>query len=719
MKIAYCLDHDESVQPDTGEYAAFWGLLRRLPVEVIPLDGDCAALSECDALLVGNPSRPFSPDRIDAIHRWVHGGGRALLLSSKGGGSAVDARSGRSNSLDKLVDGVSFADSCAGRPAHPNGFQSRCEVDATPLLGETGRFEFVDGCPLELSAGVMWSLPFPRDALAMRRVRIDDGRISVSGRPAPVGGGAALAELRQGLGSVICCGTSKSLSDEAFKDTRSNVLFAIALLRRWLPGIELAEVERRKRGPQRHRLLNAYPMAPMMYRKTDRPPESPIEVQFAARDPSRRLLVGVLPHPYCNPRVRGCGFCTFPHEAYRSRDAKRVAKTVHREIEDRFRNFPNLRGAPCDVLYFGGATANLTPIHDIERIVQTVHDELDASGAEITIEGAPVYFMRGNGPDLLALLAEAGPRSRISVGVQSFDPEWQAAMGRQSYGTTAEIARLNEAAHRVDLSTSCDMLIDLPGQQLSEVISDLRLAVECGFDQICVYHLVLFEGLGTEWSKDPAMLAGLPSNEAAAARWGEVRAFLNAAGFVQTTLTNFERREVIAAGRNFVYEPTEMALEHDFIGFGPAAITRISPASLTRGVKFTNPTTSTEYLARMEETTNGLPWETYFEFGHRDMEILYVTRQIGRGYIDLRGFERHFGRPVADAFPRLWPEFLRQGWLVEDGRLTAAGNSYADSFAGALAWPRVMEIEARDRVRLHVPRPEAVYNNRSATWHMG
>jgi hypothetical protein len=30
--------------------------------------------------------------------------------------------------------------------------------------------------------------------------------------------------------------------------------------------------------------------------------------------PHRPLLVGVLPHAFCNPKIAGCGFCTFPHE---------------------------------------------------------------------------------------------------------------------------------------------------------------------------------------------------------------------------------------------------------------------------------------------------------------------------------------------------------------------------------------------------------------------
>ena len=344
---------------------------------------------------------------------------------------------------------------------------------------------------------------------------------------------------------------------------------------------------------------------------------------------------------------------------------------------------------------------------------------MDCSSAEVTIEGAPIYFLKGTGPELLELVAGTG-RGRISMGVQTFDRSWLRRMGREHFGGLDEIDALNRVAHDKDLRTSCDMLIDLPGQTLPQILEDLDTAVRCGFDQVCAYHLVLFEGLGTEWSKDPAMLAGLPSNDEAAERWSAMREFMADRGFVQTTLTNFERRDVVEEGRNFIYEPWEMNLhDHDFIGFGPAAITRISPSSLTRGLKFANPELSTDYLARMEHTRNGLPWETFFEYEQRDMEILYLTRHIGRGRIDLEGFHRYFGRPVERAFPRLWPRLLDQGWVADDGLLTSRGNTFADSFAGSLAWPRTVELQALDSLRLVRRRPEDLYGNSAAGRHMG
>jgi oxygen-independent coproporphyrinogen-3 oxidase len=76
---------------------------------------------------------------------------------------------------------------------------------------------------------------------------------------------------------------------------------------------ELSEVHRRMQRPQRHRLVHGYPRAAAMPRIAADRGRDPV---LPESDPGRGLLVGVLPHPSCNPAVAGCEFCTFPHEVF-------------------------------------------------------------------------------------------------------------------------------------------------------------------------------------------------------------------------------------------------------------------------------------------------------------------------------------------------------------------------------------------------------------------
>ena len=59
---------------------------------------------------------------------------------------------------------------------------------------------------------------------------------------------------------------------------------------------------------------------------------------------------------------------------------------------------------------------------------------------------------------------------------------------------------------------------------------DVDRAVDIGLDHLGLYHLVLFAGLGTEWSRDPALVAALPTNEDAAVNWLVLRGGCSGAG---------------------------------------------------------------------------------------------------------------------------------------------------------------------------------------------
>ena len=59
---------------------------------------------------------------------------------------------------------------------------------------------------------------------------------------------------------------------------------------------------------------------------------------------------------------------------------------------------------------------------------------------------------------------------------------------------------------------------------------DIDRAVDIGLDHIGLYHLVLFAGLGTEWSHDPDLVASLPTNAVAAQHWLDSSAILHKPG---------------------------------------------------------------------------------------------------------------------------------------------------------------------------------------------
>ncbi|MEM9491480.1 MAG: radical SAM protein, partial [Myxococcota bacterium] len=250
-----------------------------------------------------------------------------------------------------------------------------------------------------------------------------------------------------------------------------------------------SELRRRMGRPQRHRLLHGYPMLPVM---RSREPCAPFTGPISA---GRPLLIGVLPHSFCNPRVRGCGFCTFPHEPFHRTRARAVMSAVVREIAETRARLPILVDKPVSGVYFGGGTANLAPVDAFGELCGALERTFDLAQAEVTLEGVPAYFLIKDSALLKTMRSEIHARHfRISMGVQSFDDRQIAAMGREAFGGVAEIAAVIDRAHNLGMTASMDLLINLPGQSTDQAIRDACTAMASGVDQICIYHLVIYPG---------------------------------------------------------------------------------------------------------------------------------------------------------------------------------------------------------------------------------
>jgi oxygen-independent coproporphyrinogen-3 oxidase len=444
--------------------------------------------------------------------------------------------------------------------------------------------------------------------------------------------------------------------------------------------------------PQRHRLLHGYPLAAAMRPRASGQPADDVLV-----DPQtgRDLLVGVLPHPYCNPAVTGCGFCTFPHERYHAGRAGEVVEQVVQEIAGRLARQPALARRRVAAVYFGGGTANLTPAGPFRLLCRRLAAAFDLSDAEVTLEGVPAYFVLRK-PLLTDILREEIPARhfRLSMGVQTFDEERLRQMGRLAFGTADTFAQVVEQAHARGFTVSADLLFNLPGQSLRAMCQDVEHALHLGLDHLGLYHLVLFRGLGTAWSQDPALLASLPTNEQAAGHWLTLRELLHEHGFVQTTLTNFERAGFQGDRRRFLYEELSFQPDrHDMAGFGPGAISFAAGRSFTGGLKLLNPDAADSYAAGVRKGQP--PWDRYFEYDRRDLRIFYLTRRLAALEIDRGRYAQLFGTDVLTDFASAFGALRNEG-LVEvtatTVRPTPRGMFYADSIAALLAW---RQIEAR------------------------
>ncbi len=470
------------------------------------------------------------------------------------------------------------------------------------------------------------------------------------------------------------------------------------------------ELDRRMARPQRHRLLQGYPMAPVM--QPARHGYDPLRA--GPLDRSRSLIVGVLPHTFCNPKVRGCGFCTFPHEKF-ARDAiRKVTDRVAREIEQVLVRAPSLCGRQVEAVYFGGGTANLTPPEELHRLCAALAARFDLAGAELTLEGVPRYF-RLRDEALLDVLAATGVRHRrISMGVQTFDAAWLRRMGRDEFGDRDEIEQVVASAHRRGFTTSADLLFNLPGLPglglprtgREHALADIAAAIEVGFDQICVYNLVLAPELDTEWAHDRSLVQAMPAPVDACASWLAVREYLLDHGYVQTTLTNFERAEVAASPQRFVYERASFdPAGRDGLGFGPGAISTVTRPDHRSASKWMNEPNSAAFVAALDK--HAIATTRTFEYAGVDLQLLHLTRGLSRLAIDRAAYAAWFGEDPTASFA-LHLDALEEARLVRcDSQaiaLTPTGMFYADAVAGLLAHNRIIELRRpeREAIRDHM-----------------
>jgi oxygen-independent coproporphyrinogen-3 oxidase len=451
----------------------------------------------------------------------------------------------------------------------------------------------------------------------------------------------------------------------------------------------------RMEKPQRHRLLHGYPLAAAMRRR--QPSGRTLDVVFDPRA-GRGLLVGVLPHPFCNPSVTGCGFCTFPHEAYNAPAAAAMVEHVLVEIDSRVRRQPSVGGRRVQGLYFGGGTANLTPADSFRRLCRRLAATFDLTQAEVTLEGVPAYFVKRQ-PSLIDVLRENMPARhlRLSMGIQTFDENQLRRMGRVAFGNAATFEQVVEFGHRHGFTVSADLLFNLPGQTLDEMRQDLRRADAIGLDHLGLYHLVLFRGLGTAWSRDPNLLATVPSNEQAADNWLALRDDLQSRGFCQTTLTNFERSKFAGDDRRFLYEELSFQPDRfDMLGFGPSAISFASDGRYGSALKVLNPDGSAAYRAAVAATQP--VWDRYYDYRPRDLRVFHLTRSLAALAIDRPRYFGIFGADPGDDFPREFAALAAEE-LVEIGprfiRPTPRGMFFADSIAALLAWRQIQAARSQ------------------------
>ncbi len=328
----------------------------------------------------------------------------------------------------------------------------------------------------------------------------------------------------------------------------------------------------------------SYPTAPHFHAGIT----SEIYRDWLAAVPAEATLSLYVHIPFCD---RLCWFCgCHTKQVLRYDPIAAYLPAVHREI-DAVATLLDGRGHAVALHLGGGSPSMLRPV-DLVDLSRNISQSFRADDVEFSIEIDPNDMT----PDRYDGFAQAGVR-RISVGLQDFDPQVQAAINRvQSFEQTRDV--VDGMRLRGVESVNLDILYGLPHQTVATLERTVDQALSMRPDRIALFGYAHVPWMKThqrmiDESVLPPAAARLEQSLAAAAR-------IVGAGYLQIGIDHFalppdRLAQAATTGRlhrNFQGYTTDDA--PILLGFGASSIGSL-PSGYVQNVAATG-----EYMRRIE-----------------------------------------------------------------------------------------------------------------------
>ncbi|HRE16125.1 MAG TPA: radical SAM family heme chaperone HemW [Rhodocyclaceae bacterium] len=342
--------------------------------------------------------------------------------------------------------------------------------------------------------------------------------------------------------------------------------------------------------------------------------------------------------PWC---VQKCPYCDFnSHEA---KGEVPEAAYIDALIADLESALPLIWGRPVVSIFFGGGTPSLLSAEGVDRLLMAVRARVPLlPDAEITLEANPGTVEASR----FAGFRAAGV-NRVSVGIQSFNPEHLKALGRihdrDEAGQAAALARQHFDTFNLDL------MYGLPEQTLEQALADLETALDCQPTHLSCYQLTLEPN--TRFAAQPP--AGLPEGDLCADMQDAIEARLAAAGF-----RHYETSAFAQPGHECRHNRNYW-LFGDYLGIGAGAHSKLTLHDrLLRQMRWKHPE------AYLKQVAAGSPVqeETQVAADALPFEFMMNALRLNQGF-DPALYAQRTSLPLAGVMPTL--QALQQEGLLE------------------------------------------------------
>jgi oxygen-independent coproporphyrinogen-3 oxidase len=326
--------------------------------------------------------------------------------------------------------------------------------------------------------------------------------------------------------------------------------------------------------------------------------------------------------PFC---VSKCPYCDFNSHV---RDAIDIEAWRAALLTDIKHEAGLISGSPLTSIFFGGGTPSLMPPSLVAELIEAAQERWGFStNIEITLEANPNSVEVARFADLAA----AGV-NRVSLGVQSFEPEALRFLGRAH--DADEARRAIDMAQAHFQRTSFDLIYALPNQSVEDWSRQLHLALALGSGHMSLYQLTIEPG--TRFETMVRRGEFMPADpDHAADLYETTQGLMTAAGLPAYEISNHAR-----PGEESRHNLTYWRYQ-DYVGIGPGAHGRRHGVATQRHRKPEN------WLAAVKRNGHGLQEETPLAATERANEALMMGLRLSEG-VDLADLASRFDLSISE-----------------------------------------------------------------------
>ncbi|MCB0117254.1 MAG: radical SAM family heme chaperone HemW [Caldilineaceae bacterium] len=330
-----------------------------------------------------------------------------------------------------------------------------------------------------------------------------------------------------------------------------------------------------------------------------------------------------------------------------------------------------------DTIFLGGGTPTVLEAGHLAQIFETVNAVFAvAPDCEITSEANPGTVDRAK----FAVLRSLGV-NRLSMGVQSFQPDELAFLGR-IHGVDDVYQAFEAARHTGFDNINLDFIFGLPQQSPEDWADTLHQATALAPDHLSLYSLIVEPNTPLyHWVETGQVSA--PDDDEAGALYEMAIAHMGAAGYTHYEVSNWAKDSDQRCRHNLIYWRNQ-----EFLGVGPGAHSYvhapwradITSGSVTGGVfdgvRWSNRKAVPGYIKRIQ---SGEPVEAFHEAidppTSMGESMMLGLRLVQEG-IERTRFHHRYGVDILDAYPETVRRFTQMDLLTVDAerlRLTQRG----------------------------------------------